>query len=462
MGEQALILVVDDDPALGQVVCEALGQQGYRAAFAKGGEAALSRMSQEHFSVVVSDLHMPGMNGLELCERISRDAPEVPVVLMTAFGSVDRAIGAMKAGAFDFLLKPFEMDELLVRVERAVQHRALSTEVLELRTAKGAAHGDLIGESPAMQRVFSLIGKVAPTEASLLILGETGTGKELVARAVHKHSKRAQGPFVAINCAAMPEALLESELFGHVKGAFTDARAARKGLFLQAQGGSLLLDEVGEMPLALQSKLLRVLQERRVRPVGSDIETPCDVRVISATHRDLESLCAEGKFREDLYYRLNVVQIELPPLKSRGADILKLAHAFARASAARAGKELQGMTPECAQRMLDYPWPGNIRELQNAMERAVALAAGPRMEARDLPDKVQGYKRSHIIVASDDPSELVPMQEVERRYVLRVLEAVGGNKTKAAQVLGFDRKTLYAKIKQYGVDDKDSGHPPKS
>jgi two-component system response regulator AtoC len=454
MPDQARILVVDDDRAMGQVVCEALRERRYHSVYVRSAEAALQHLDREPVSVVISDLHMPTMNGIELCERMARDWPDLPVVLMTAFGSVDRALVAVRAGAFDFLLKPFDMDELLIRVERALEHRALAEELKQLRTRSAADDGGLLGESPAMQRALALIARVAGSDANVLITGETGTGKELAARTIHAQSRRAGGPFVAINCAALPETLLESELFGHVKGAFTDARSDRKGLFQHAHGGSLLLDEVGEMPAALQGKLLRVLQERRVRPVGSDSELPVDVRVISATHRDLETLSAEGRFREDLYYRLNVVPLELPPLRSRGADIVHLAQTFASAAAARAGKDPPGVSPQCAQRMLDYPWPGNIRELQNAMERAVALAAAPLLEIRDLPEKVQGYRRSHVLIVSDDPSELVPMQEVERRYVLRVLEAASGNKTRAAQILGFDRKTLYAKLKQYGVDDK--------
>jgi DNA-binding NtrC family response regulator len=454
MSDAATILVVDDDRAMGQVVCDALRERRYRGVYVTSAEAALQQLEREPISVVISDLHMPAMSGLELCERLSRDLPELPVVLMTAFGSVDRAIVAVRAGAFDFLLKPFELDELLIRVERALEHRTLAEELRRLRATAGAASDGLIGESPAMRRVLALIARIADSEVNILITGETGTGKELAARTIHARSRRAAGPFVAVNCAALPEALLESELFGHLKGAFTDARATRRGLFQQAAGGTLLLDEVGEMPAALQGKLLRVLQERSIRPVGSDAELSIDVRVLSATHRDLESLSAEGRFREDLYYRLNVVQLELPPLRSRGTDIVQLAHAFARSAAERAGKPAPGVSPQCAQRMLDYPWPGNIRELQNAMERAVTLSSAPLLEPRDLPDKVQGYRRSHVLVASDDPSELVPMQEVERRYVLRVLEATSGNKTRAAQILGFDRKTLYAKLKQYGVDDK--------
>jgi two-component system response regulator HydG len=286
----------------------------------------------------------------------------------------------------------------------------------------------------------------------VLITGETGTGKEVVARAIHRRSRRRSGPFVAVSCAAMPEHLLESELFGHVKGAFTDARTARRGLFLQAQDGTLFLDEIGELPLGLQAKLLRALQERTLRPVGGDQELPFDVRLVSATNRDLESAIAAGAFRDDLYYRLNVVQVPLPPLRSRASDVLLLGQHFLERFARSADKAVTGIAPDCAERLLDYSWPGNVRELSNAIERAVALTQYQKITVSDLPEKVRAFKRSHVLVASEDPAELVSMEEVERRYVLRVLEAAGGNKTQAARILGFDRKTLYAKLKAYGVD----------
>jgi transcriptional regulator with PAS, ATPase and Fis domain len=301
-----------------------------------------------------------------------------------------------------------------------------------------------------------MVARVAATDSTVLITGETGSGKELIARAVHQRSRRAAGPFVAINCAAMPETLLESELFGHARGAFTDAKVARAGLLLQASGGTLLLDEIGEMPMTVQAKLLRVLQERTFRPVGGDKEIPLDVRIVAATNRDLEVAVEEGRFREDLFYRIHVVRIEVPPLKARGNDVLELAQHQLERFAKTAGKPVKSISSAAAERLLSYDWPGNVRELQNAIERAVALTRYEELTADDLPENVRARRDSRIVVAADDPEHLPPMEEVERRYVLRVLEAVHGNKALAARVLGFDRKTLYRKMERY------SGEPPDS
>jgi two-component system response regulator HydG len=307
----------------------------------------------------------------------------------------------------------------------------------------------MLGESPAMRQVFSLMNRLALSDAPVLICGETGTGKELAARGLHEKSSRREGPFVAINCAAVPENLLESELFGHVKGAFTDARQARAGLFLEANGGTLFLDEVAELPLALQAKLLRALQDRRIRPVGSDKEIAFDARILSATHRDLDSRVESGQFREDLYYRLNVLQLDLPPLRARGSDVLVLANAQLLKVAARTGKQVRSFAPEAARQLMNYAWPGNVRELTNVIERAVALAEYDEVTVADLPEKIQAFRSSDVLVAGHDPSELVTLEEVERRYILRVMEAVGGNRTRASEILKVDRKTLYTKLKNY-------------
>jgi two-component system response regulator HydG len=298
--------------------------------------------------------------------------------------------------------------------------------------------------------VHELVERIADSDASVLITGESGTGKEVVARALHRGGRRKDGPFVAINCAALPETLLESELFGHERGAFTDARAARSGLFVQANGGTLFLDEIGELPLPLQPKLLRALQERVVRPLGGEREIPFDVRLVAATNRDLDTAVHDGRFREDLYFRVNVIHVPLPPLRARGGDILLLAQTFVGAYGARSGKQVTGLSPQAAERLLAYAWPGNVRELENCIERAIALAQHDQILPDDLPEKIRDYRRSHVLVASDDPAELVPLEEVERRYILRVLEAVGGNKSQAAQVLGLGRKTLYRKLEEYG------------
>jgi two-component system response regulator AtoC len=309
---------------------------------------------------------------------------------------------------------------------------------------------DIVGDSPAMRRVFEMVDRVADSVSSVLLTGESGTGKELVARALHRRSRRADGPFVAINCAAVPATLLESELFGHMRGAFTDARAAHTGLFVQASGGTLFLDEIGELPLDLQPKILRALQDRMVRPLGGSTEVPFDARLVTATNRDLETAIEEKRFRDDLYYRINVIAVDLPPLRARGNDVLLLAQHFLERFAEASAKAVNSIAAAAAERLLAYTWPGNVRELENCIERAVALAQYHEVVVEDLPEKIRDYRGSHVIVASNDPSELVTMEEVERRYIQRVLESVSGNKTSAARILGFDRTTLYRKLQRYG------------
>jgi two-component system response regulator HydG len=369
---------------------------------------------------------------------------------MTAYGSMETAIDAIRAGAYDFVTKPFEMNDIALTMERALKHRALREEVKRLRrvVVDQQKFDDILGTSPAMKKMYDLVARVAETETTVLISGESGTGKELVAKALHAKSGRKEGPFVAINCAAMPEPLLESELFGHTKGAFTDARTARPGLFIKASGGTLFLDEIGEMPPGMQAKLLRALQERTVRPVGGDQEQSFDARLIAATNRDLETEVEEKRFREDLFYRINVVRLHVPPLRARGSDILLLAAHFLQRYQTSGPQRVVGIKSGAADKLLSYPWPGNVRELQNCIERAVALAQYDHLGVDDLPERVRDFKSSRITIESSDPAELLPMEEVERRYIVRVLEAVGGNKTLAAQVLGFDRRTLYRKLER--------------
>ena len=307
-----------------------------------------------------------------------------------------------------------------------------------------------------MQKLYHQLAQIADSESSVLITGESGTGKELVARALHQRSRRRDKPFVAINCAALPDALLESELFGHVKGSFTDARSDRKGLFVQAEGGTLLLDEIGEMPLPMQPKLLRALEESKLRPVGSEKEVAFDVRLLASTNRDLETAVEEQRFRKDLFFRIDVIQVELPPLRARGADALLLAQHFIDVCAGRAGKKVTGMSDGVAEKLLAYSWPGNVRELRNVMERAVALTRFDKLTVEDLPEKIRDYRSSQLLIGSDDPGELVPLEEVERRYILHVLQSAGGNRTLAARTLGLDRKTLYRKLHQYGAMENDA------
>jgi DNA-binding NtrC family response regulator len=456
------ILIVDDDAALCALLADGLKPHGLDSTSVSSGQTALDRIEVEDFDVVVTDLNMKGMGGLELCRRIAEGRPDLPTVVITAFGSLDTAIEAIRAGAYDFITKPFDVDAVALSLGRAVKHYALRQEVRRLRQVVSASQSfeDLLGGSPAMTKVYAVLERLSGSDATVLVTGESGTGKELVAKALHKRSKRAGGPFVAVNCAAMPEALLESELFGHARGAFTDAKVARTGLMVQASGGTLFLDEIGDMPLGLQPKILRALEERAVRPVGGDREIAIDVRIIAATHRDLETEVEERRFREDLFYRINVVALSMPPLRARGGDVLTLAQHFVDRFAVQGDKQVRGLSAGAAEKLLAYSWPGNVRELRNCMERAVALTRYDSVAVEDLPEKVRDYKNSHVIVASDDPSELVPLDEVERRYILKVLDAVGGNKTMAAQVLGLDRKTLYRKLERWGANAKHEERNP--
>jgi len=449
------ILIVDDDADQRELLETGLTKRGFTVVTCAGAEEALDLVEVDDFDVVVTDLKLRGMSGLELCKRLASFRTDLAVVVITGFGSMEAAIEAIRAGAYDFITKPFDLDVLRIALDRAVHHRALTKEVTRLRrvVAESEQFGGLLGTSPAMKKVYDLVERVAETDASVLITGESGTGKELVARAIHDRSRRKGGPFVALNCAAVAETLLESELFGHVRGAFTDAKQGRAGLFVEANGGTLFLDEIGEMPLGLQPKLLRALQERRVRPVGGNAEVAFDARLVTATNRDLETAVEEGRFRGDLFYRIDVVHVPVPPLRARGTDVLLLAQHFAQHFAGTFAKKVTGLSPGVAEKLLAYPWPGNVRELGNAMERAVALSRSENLAVEDLPEKIRNYQMSELVVSSFDPTELVGLDEIERRYILRVLEAVHGNRTLAAQTLGLDRKTLYRKLKAYGVTD---------
>ncbi len=447
---QRRILIIDDDRSMCEVLDAELRQRDFVTTTSNGAEDALRRIAENDFDLVLTDINMHAISGVDLCRQIVESREHLPVVVMTAFGSMDTAIAAIRAGAYDFVTKPFEMDDIALTIERALKHRALREEVKRLRRAvtESQKFDDILGTSQAMLKMYDLIARVAETETTVLITGESGTGKELVAKAIHQRSARREGPFVAINCAAMPENLLESELFGHVKGAFTDARTARPGLFVKANRGTLFLDEIGEMPAGMQAKLLRALQERTARPVGGDQELPFDARIIAATNRDLETEVEEKRFREDLFYRINVVRIHVPPLRARASDVLLLAQHFLQRYQPNGQPRVVGIKSAAADKLLSYTWPGNVRELQNCLERAVALAQFDQVGVDDLPDRVREFKSSRITIESSNPSELLPMDEVERRYIMRVLEAVGGNKTLAAQVLGFDQRTLYRKLER--------------
>ena len=445
------VLIIDDDRSMCEVLESELKSRDFAVVSENSPEDALRRLTDDDFGIVLTDINMQGMSGVDLCKQIVANREDIPVVVMTAFGTMEAAVAAIRAGAYDFVTKPFEPDDLALTLERGLKHRALREEVKRLRrvVTDQQRFDDIIGTSAAMKRMYDLISRVAETETTVLVTGESGTGKELVAKALHMRSARREGPFVAINCAAMPESLLESELFGHVKGAFTDARTARPGLFVKATKGTLFLDEIGEMPAGMQAKLLRALQERTVRPVGGDMEIPFDSRLIAATNRDLETEVEDRRFREDLFYRINVVRVHVPPLRARGSDILLLTQHFLARNQPNGNPRVVGLKSAAADKLLSYPWPGNVRELQNCVERAVALAQFDHIGLDDLPERIREFKTtSRITIESNDPSELLPMEEVERRYIMRVLEAVGGNKTLAAQVLGFDRRTLYRKLER--------------
>ena len=449
------ILVVDDEPEMRALLRDVLQERGHQVTLAENGREALKRLGEGDYGVVLSDLRMRGMEGIELLTEIKRGYPDTNVILMTAFGSVETAVEAMKEGAYDYLVKPVKTDELIRVTERAVREAALRREVNRLRREvhKEYSFHQILGKSKAMHEVFELIRRVADSPTNVLITGESGTGKELVAKAIHYNSDRREGPFVPVNCAAIPETLLESELFGHMKGAFTDAKADKRGLFEEAQKGTLLLDEISELPLMLQAKLLRVIQEREVRRVGSTRVVPVDVRIIAAPNLMLAEEVKAKRFREDLFYRLNVIEIRLPPLRERKEDIPLLVEAFLRKCAEASHKEVRGMTESALAMLIDSPWPGNVRELENVIERAVTLARGEKIVPEDLPPAIRGARGERRVM--DEAAErTLPLQEVEKEYILRILEKTGGNKYQAAQMLGIDRKTLYRKLAEIAGKEK--------
>jgi DNA-binding NtrC family response regulator len=445
------VMIIEDEEALRALIERKLRRAGWDVRACSSAEDALPRLIDDDPEVVLTDLNLGGADGIGVCRAVAEALPGVPTVVMTAFGSMDSAVEALRAGAWDFLTKPLDIQVLALTLDRALAHGRLHHEVRRLRqrVERDAGFGEILGESQPMRDLFDLVERVAPTPSSVLITGESGTGKELVARALHRVSER-RGAFVAINCGAVPAALLESELFGHVKGAFTDARSTRAGLFVQAEDGTLFLDEIGDMPIELQVKLLRALQERRIRPVGADSEQAIEVRVVAATNQDLEAAVAEGRFREDLLYRLDVIRLELPPLRARGHDALLLAQAFLEQHAERMGKPVVGIAEDAAHKLMDYTWPGNVRELQNCMERAVVLARRDRITSADLPRRLQQHEpKVQVVVASGSPELLQPLEEVERRYVMQALETLGGNKSLAAKVLRVDRRTLYRMLERW-------------
>ncbi len=449
------ILVVDDDADMREVVHDMLKDRGHQVTTAGSGQEALQLLGEEDYAVVLTDLRMKGLQGLELLTEIKRLYPDINVILMTAFGSVETAVEAMKHGASDYLTKPVRKDELVRVIERVIREASLRREVSRLRKEvhKEYSFHQILGKSKPMQAVFDLIKRVADSPTNVLITGESGTGKELVAKAIHFNSDRKEAPFIPVNCAAIPEQLLESELFGHMRGAFTDAKFDKRGLFEEAQKGTLFLDEISELPMLLQAKLLRAIQEREIRRVGANKPIAVDVRIIAATNLNLGEEVSAKRFRDDLYYRLNVIELKLPPLRERREDIPLLVDAFLKKCGASRGKDVKGVSESALAMLIDYAWPGNVRELENVVERAVTLSRGERIVPDDLPPAVQGARGDRRVL--DEAAEkTLPLHAIEQEYIKKILDKMGGNKYQAAHVLGIDRKTLYRKLGEIEEDTK--------
>jgi DNA-binding NtrC family response regulator len=446
---RARVLVVDDDPSICELLSAELRGLGFEPSVETEPEVALASFDADAIDVVVTDLRMQSMSGVELCERIVAVHPDVPVIVLTGHGDKDAAVAALRVRAFDFLEKPLDVDALAAAVDRAVSRREIAAQrrlAEDMPPVEDGIAAGMIGASPPMLELFQMIDRIAAVDATVLVCGESGVGKDLVARAIHERSKRRGSPFVALNCAAIPENLLEAELFGHVKGAFTDARSARGGLFEQAQGGTLFLDEIADLHLSLQPKLLRALQERAIRPLGSEREIEVDVRLITATNVDLASAVLRREFRADLFYRLNVVEIVAPPLRERGDDVLLLARHLLKEYSRAMERDVVGLTSGCAAKLKAYSWPGNVRELANVIERAVALTRWSHLDVEDLPRHVREHAATTCTVSAEDGGQaLASLAEVERLHIGRVLKATGGNKSRAAEILGVHRRTLYRK-----------------
>jgi two-component system, NtrC family, response regulator PilR len=467
----ALVLVVDDETSIREFLEILLKRSGHTVRLARDAHEAIARFKEEPAELVLTDLRLPRGSGMDVLHHVTKASPRTQVVIMTAFATTETAVEAMKAGAYDYIIKPFKVDELNVVIERALERRMLQAENSELRAALDAriAQNRLLGTSPAMKEVFEIIHKVAPTRTTVLLTGESGTGKELVARAIHARGPRTNDPFVAINCGAIPETLIESELFGHTKGSFTGAVADKPGLFERAGAGTVFLDEIGELPVAMQVKLLRVLQERRVRRVGGALDIEVDCRVIAATNRNLEEEITKGRFREDLYFRLNVIQLRLPALRERRADIAMLAEAFVAKFAEQQQSAVKHITASAVQAMTAYTWPGNVRELENVIERGVTLASGDRLDLESLPpalrNAVQNAPAGDAAAIVDDvPAEGLDLEasleSYERRLLEKALARTGGRKKKAAELLRVSFRSFRYRLAKLGLsggdDDEES------
>lgn len=440
------ILIVDDDRGHRETLKALLSEWKYTTVAAADGESAVTLAKETPFDLILMDVRMRGVTGIEAMAEIKGYNPAIPVLIMTAYSDVQNAVVSIKAGAYDYLTKPLDFDELKLTIERALDHAAAKTENVKLKNILSSSFDfqGVIGQSPAMKKILEMLANIAPAEATVLITGESGTGKEIAANMIHANSHRRNGPFITINCAALSENLLESELFGHEKGAFTGAERNRDGRFQAANRGTIFLDEVGEVPLAMQAKLLRAIQEREIQKVGSDEVKKVDVRIVAATNRDLKQDADDGRFRQDLYYRLNVVTVKLPPLRERREDIPALASHFLKTFAAKNSKKIKGFTPRALDRLLKYSWPGNIRELENTVERAVVLLMGEYISERELPPTLleDTEPEPHLKTGLTN----MTLEEIERIVILETLETTEGNKSEAARRLGITRKTLISKI----------------
>ncbi len=442
------LLVVDDDLEMCGLLSDALKGEDFSVTAIHDSFEASKTLKKEEFDVVITDLKMKGLKGLDLLEEAKQVAPLTPVIIITAFGTIESAIKAMKMGAYDYITKPFQMDELIITVKKALENRLLKKEVMRLKKEVESRYHfhHLVGKSPSMQKIYDLIERISDTSSNVLITGESGTGKELVAKAIHYNGIRKEGRFIAVNCAAIPETLLESELFGYKKGAFTDAKADKKGLVFEANEGTLFMDEVTEMPPTLQAKLLRMIEEREVRPLGDTNFYPIDVRIISTSNRDIKRMIQEGRFREDLYYRLNVIDIQLPPLRERKEDILLLIQHFITKFSNKFKKTISEVSEDAIKTLINYSWPGNVRELENVIQRGITLCQHQRILPEDLPQLIVNEEKGDLLEKALHMKYTV--DQLEKEYIKKVLIEVGGNKSKAAEVLGLDRKTLYRKLQE--------------
>jgi len=451
----ARIIVVDDEKDIRRALEYVLSGEGYAVETVSNGKEAIDRLKERHYDLVITDLRMEGVDGFEVLKRSKEINPSVPVIIITAYGTIDSAVKAMKLGASDYIMKPFLHDDIKLTVNRIIEHSNLSLENLRLKRqlSQQFGHKEIIGISEPLLRVFDIIEKVAPTKANVLITGESGTGKGLIAETIHHNSPRSDKPFMSINCAAIPETLLESELFGYKKGAFTGATSDKVGLITMANEGTLFLDEIGDMPPAIQSKLLNVLESGEVLPLGDTKTKTVDVRIISATNKDIEACIKQGIFREDLYYRLNVIEIKMPPLRERRDDIPLLAEHFLKESILSKNKDLKGFDESAMKALISYPWPGNVRELRNVVERAIILSEGRMITINELPQKVrQGRDRQRIQDLDMQPLKAM-VSEYEKEIIINALKRFNGNKEMVVKTLGIDLATLYRKIHKYGIKE---------